>query len=310
MFEFIIKRMVQASIVMFIIICFTFLLMHLIPGGPFLGEKPPTPQVLEMMEAKYGLDKPIPVQLKNYICNLIKGDLGISYSMQKNRPVIKIIAEMFPVSAKIGIIALAGSVLFGVPAGCIGALNRNRPIDNLLRMITTLGISIPNFVVAAVLLIVFGAKLKLLPTMELSGWQSYIMPCLTLALYPACYIGRLTRSGMLDVINQEYIRTARSKGLSSCSVIFKHALKNAFIPVLTYLGPLAAGILTGSFVVETVFNIPGLGRYFIQSIQSRDYPIIMGTTIFFAFLVVMMNLFVDILYKALDPRVDPAGRGR
>ncbi len=187
MFEFIIKRMVQASIVMFIIICFTFLLMHLIPGGPFLGEKPPTPQVLEMMEAKYGLDKPIPVQLKNYICNLIKGDLGISYSMQKNRPVIKIIAEMFPVSAKIGIIALAGSVLFGVPAGCIGALNRNRPIDNLLRMITTLGISIPNFVVAAVLLIVFGAKLKLLPTMELSGWQSYIMPCLTLALYPACY---------------------------------------------------------------------------------------------------------------------------
>ncbi len=306
MIKFIIKRMMQALIVMFFIICFTFLLMNLIPGGPFLGEKSPPPQVLEMMEVKYGLDKPIAVQLKNYIFNLIKGDLGISYKMQKNRPVINIIAEMFPVSAKIGVAAFLGSVLFGVSAGCISALNRDRPVDNLLKVLTTLGISIPNFVVAAVLLIIFGAKLKILPTMGLDGWQSYIMPCFTLGLYPACYIGRISRFGMLDVINQQYIRTAKAKGLPLWSVLFKHALKNAFIPVLTYLGPLAAGILTGSFVVETVFNIPGLGRYFIQSIQSRDYPIIMGTTIFFAFLVILMNLIVDILYKVIDPRVDLA----
>jgi oligopeptide transport system permease protein len=229
--------------------------------------------------------------------------------MQKNRPVGTIIMEMFPVSAKVGIIALVGAVLIGVPIGCIAAYYRGTWIDSALRVLTTIGVSIPGFVVATVLLILLGSTWKLLPTVGLTSWKSYIMPCFSLAFYPMCYIGRLARSSMLDVINQEYIRTAKAKGVPTFKIVFKHALRNAFIPVLTYLGPLTAGILTGGFVVETVFNIPGLGRYFVQSILNRDYPIIMGTTIFLASFIVTMTLVVDILYKAVDPRIDLAKGG-
>jgi len=304
MLKFIAKRIAQAILVIFFITCITFLLMNLVPGGPFLSEKSPSPEVLAAMETKYGLDKPLPVQLKNYIVNFIKGDLGVSYKMQKNRPVMTIIKDMFPVSAKIGSIALLLAVLFGVPMGCIAAYNRGKFIDSFLRVVMTLGVSIPGFVVATSLLILFGSVLKLLPTIGLTSWKNYIMPCFTLAFNPMCYIGRLARSSMLDVINQDYIRTARAKGVKTTSIIFKHALRNAFIPVLTYLGPLTAGILTGGFVVESVFNIPGLGRYFVQSILNRDYPLIMGTTIFLATFIVVMTLIVDILYKAVDPRID------
>lgn len=309
MIKFILKRVTQALIVILIITCVTFLLMNLVPGGPFLSEKSPSPQVLQAMMEKYGLDKPLPVQLKNYLANLIKGDLGVSLKMQKNRPVITIIMEMFPISAKIGVVALIGAVVFGVPIGCIAAYNRGNWVDSVLRVVTTIGVSIPGFVVATVLLILFGSMWKILPTIGLTSWKSYIMPCFSLAFYPMCYIGRLARSSMLDVINQEYIRTARAKGVNSTSIVFKHALRNAFIPVLTYLGPLTAGILTGGFVVETVFSIPGLGRYFVQSIMNRDYPIIMGTTIFLAAFIVTMTLIVDILYKAVDPRIDLAKGG-
>ena len=309
MIKFIAKRVAQALVVILLITCLTFLLMNLVPGGPFLSEKNPPPQVLAAMEAKYGLDKPVPVQLKNYIVHMVQGDFGVSLKMQKNRPVTTIIMEMFPVSAKVGVIALVGAVLIGVPIGCIAAYNRGNWIDSTLRVVTTLGVSIPGFVVATVLLIFLGSMWKLLPTMGLTSWQSYIMPCFSLAFYPMCYIGRLARSSMLDVINQEYIRTARAKGVPALSIVFKHALRNAFIPVLTYLGPLTAGILTGGFVVETVFNIPGLGRYFVQSIMNRDYPIIMGTTIFLAAFIVTMTLIVDILYQAVDPRIDLAKGG-
>lgn len=309
MVKFVTKRVAQALIVLLLITSITFLMMFLIPGGPFLSEKSPSPQVLAAMEAKYGLDKPVPVQLKNYLVHLAQGDLGVSLKMQKNRPVLTIIMEMFPVSAKIGLISLIFAVLIGVPLGSISAYNRGHWIDSILRVIMTLGVSIPGFVVATVLLIFFGSILGLLPTVGLYSWQSYIMPCFSLAFYPMCYIGRLSRSSMLDVINQEYIRTARAKGVTTKAIIFKHALRNAFIPVLTYLGPLTAYILTGGFVVETVFNIPGLGRYFIQSILNRDYPIIMGTTIFLAALIIILNLIVDILYKAVDPRIDLAKGG-
>ncbi len=213
---------------------------------------------------------------------------------------------MFPVSAKIGAIALLWAVLFGVPMGSYAAYHRGKKADSALRVIMTLGVSIPGFVVATILLILFGVKLGWLPTVGLTSWKSYILPCFALAFYPMCYIGRLTRSSMLDVINQEYIRTATAKGLKPSIIIFKHALRNSMIPVLTYLGPLTAGILTGSFVVESVFNIPGLGRYFVQSIANRDYPIIMGTTIFLAAFIVLMTLVVDILYKAVDPRINLA----
>lgn len=304
MVKFISKRVAQALIVLLLITSITFLMMFLVPGGPFLSEKSPSPQILAALEAKYGLDQPVPIQLKNYLVHLVQGDLGVSIKMQKNRPVLTIIMEMFPVSAKIGLIALVGAVLFGVPMGSVAAYNRGTWIDSVLRVVTTLGVSVPGFVVATVLLILFGSVLGLLPTVGLSSWLSYILPCFSLAFYPMCYIGRLSRSSMLDIINQEYIRTARAKGVSAKSIIFKHALRNSFIPVLTYLGPLTAYILTGGFVVETVFNIPGLGRYFIQSILNRDYPIIMGTTVFLAALIVGMNLIVDILYKAVDPRID------
>ncbi len=304
MIKFIVRRVAQALLVVFLIACITFLLMNLVPGGPFLSEKSPPPQVLAALEAKYGLDKPVPVQLKNYIVHAVQGDFGVSMKMQRNRPVATIIKEMFPVSAKVGIVALISAVLIGVPIGSIAAYNRGNWIDSTLRVITTVGVSIPGFVVATVLLIVFGSKLKILPTVGLYDWKSYIMPSFSLAFYPMCYIGRLARSSMLDVINQEYIRTAKAKGVPAINIVFKHALRNAFIPVLTYLGPLTAYILTGGFVVETVFSIPGLGRYFVQSIMNRDYTIIMGTTIFLASFIVIMTLIVDILYRAVDPRID------
>lgn len=304
MAKYICRRIIMALIVLLLIASLTFLLMNLVPGGPFLGEKAVSQQTLDALNAKYGLDKPLHVQLGNYLVNAVHGDFGVSLKMQKNRPVTEIIAEMFPVSAKVGVIALIIAVIFGVPMGCLAAYNRGGKIDSVLRVVMTLGISVPGFVVASVLLVIFGVKLQLLPTIGLKTWSSYIMPCFTLAFYPMCYCGRLARSSMLDAINQDYIRTARAKGVKSKSIIFKHALRNALIPVITYLGPLTAGIITGGFVAETVFSIPGLGRYFVQSILNRDYPIIMATTIFLASLVIIMNLVVDILYKVVDPRID------
>lgn len=304
MIVYIIKRLCQALLIIILITCITFFIMNIIPGGPFLSEKPPSPEVLSAMEAKYGLDQPLFVQLKNYMVDLAHGDMGVSFKLQKNRAVTEIIAEMFPVSAKIGIISLFFAILIGIPLGCIAATHNKKWQDHLSQVITSVGISIPGFVIALLLIIIFGVKLNWLPTMGLNGWKSYILPCFSLALYPMCYIGKLTRSSMLDEINKDYIRTAKAKGLNKSAIIYKHALRNAFIPVLTYLGPLTAAILTGGFVVESIFNIPGLGRYFIQSISSRDYPLIMGTTIFFAFLLVIINLIVDLLYKVVDPRID------
>lgn len=303
MIKYICKRTVFAIFVVFCVACLTFFLMHCVPGGPFVNEKA-TPETIALLNAKYGLDKPLPVQLVKYLGDAVHGDFGISLLMQKNRPVTDIILEMFPTSAKIGGIAMLLAILIGTPMGCIAAYNRGNKLDSVLRVVTTLGISIPGFVVATVLLVIFGVVLGALPVTGLTSWTSYILPCFSLAFSPMCYIGRLSRSSMLDVINQDYIRTARAKGVHSTSIVFKHALRNAFIPVLTYIGPMIAGILTGSFVVETVFSIAGLGRYFVQSIQGRDYPIIMATTIFLAALVILMNLIVDILYKVIDPRID------
>ena len=304
MAKYIGSRIAQSAAILLLITCLTFLLMNMVPGGPFLSEKSPSPEVLAAMEEKYGLDKPLSEQLVNYLKGICHGDIGVSFKMQKNRPVVDIIKEMFPISAKVGVIALILAVSVGVPMGCIAAYNRGNKIDSVLRVITTLGISVPGFVVATLLLILFGVKLSWLPTMGLKTPASYIMPCFALSFYSMCYIGRLSRSSMLDVINQDYIRTARAKGVSTFKIVFKHSLRNAFIPVLTYLGPLTAGILTGGFVVETVFSIPGLGRYLVQSVLNKDYPIIMATTIFLAALVILMNLVVDILYKVVDPRID------
>lgn len=301
--KYIIKRIVTALITVLFIACVTFLLMNAIPGGPFMSEKAPSPQVLANLEKKYGLDKPLGIQLLNYLKYAAQGDFGVSFRMQKNRPVIDIIMEMFPVSAKLGVYAVLLAVAAGIPMGCIAAYRKGKLTDSVLRVINTLGISAPSFVLATLLLVLFSVTLNWLPAIGLSTWKHYIMPVFALSFYPMCYIARLTRSSMLDVINQEYVRTAVAKGVKPVKLIFKHTLRNAVIPVITYLGPLTAYTLTGGFVVETVFSIPGLGRYFVSSIINRDYPIIMGTTIFLAALIVFFNLVVDIAYTIVDPRI-------
>ncbi|MCI9103070.1 MAG: ABC transporter permease [Lachnospiraceae bacterium] len=303
------KRIGMALVTIFLVTCLTFLLMNAVPGSPWLSEKSPSEATLAALNAKYGLDKPVSVQLMMYLKNLLKGDFGVSLKMQKNRAVTSIIAEMFPISARIGAMALTWAVLVGVPLGCLAAFKRGKFTDSVLRVICTLGISMPSFVVASVLLVTFAgglAVLKIFPTIfdPALGWRSYVLPCFSLGFYPMCYTARQTRSAMLDSLNQEYIKTARAKGLKNFKIIFKHALRNALIPVITYLGPQVAFTLCGGFVVESVFSIPGLGRYFVQSIQNRDYPVIMGTTIFLATFIILMNMVVDLLYKVADPRIN------
>ncbi len=303
------KRIGMALVTIFLVTCLTFLLMNAVPGSPWLSEKSPSEATLAALNAKYGLDKPVSVQLMMYLKNLLKGDFGVSLKMQKNRAVTSIIAEMFPISARIGAMALTWAVLVGVPLGCLAAFKRGKFTDSVLRVICTLGISMPSFVVASVLLVTFAgglAVLKIFPTIfdPALGWRSYVLPCFSLGFYPMCYTARQTRSAMLDSLNQEYIKTARAKGLKNFKIIFKHALRNALSPVITYLGPQVAFTLCGGFVVESVFSIPGLGRYFVQSIQNRDYPVIMGTTIFLATFIILMNVVVDLLYKVADPRIN------
>lgn len=310
MAEYIVKRVAMAFVTVLVVASITFFLMNMVPGGPFLSEKSPSPEVLALMEEKYGLDKPISVQLGNYLKDLFRGDLGVSFKMQKNRPVSTIIKEMFPVSAKLGVISLLWATAVGLLVGIVSAYKRGTWVDSLLRVVNTLGVALPTFVTATVLMVLFaGGVFSIFDAVGLQKPSSYILPCFTLGLSPMCHIARYTRSSMLDALGQDYIRTAVSKGLPTRRVLIKHALRNALIPVVTYLGPMVAGMLTGSLVVETVFNIPGLGRYFVQSISNRDYPLIMGTTIFLASFVVIMNLVVDILYKVIDPRIELNAEG-
>ena len=312
MAKYILKRVLMAVITLFIVICLTFFLMNAVPGNPWLSEKTPTQATIDALNAKYGLDQPLIVQLGKYLENLLHLDFGTSIKMQKDRPVLDIITTMFPISAGIGAIAISWAILVGVPLGCLAAYKRGTWLDSLLRVICTLGISMPGFVIATMLLHVLTGGiegLKLFPTMFDGTAKSYVLPCLALGFYPMCYLSRQTRTAMLDAINQEYIKTARAKGLKNKKIIFKHALRNALIPVITYLGPQIAFTLCGGFVVEKVFSIPGLGRYFISSIQNRDYPLIMGTTIFLAAFIIIMNLIVDLLYKLVDPRINLAKGG-
>ena len=300
--KYILKRASMAIFTIFIAATITFFLMKLVPGSPFASEK--TNEIAQQaLNEKYGLDKPVLVQYKMYLQQLLKGDLGVSYKLQKNVPVTKIIKESFPISAKIGAISILFALLVGIPLGCISALKRGKWQDSVIRIVSTLGIAVPSFVIATASMLIFAIELKLLPTYGLSKPSSYILPVFTLGFYPMCYITRLMRSSMLDSLGQDYIRTARAKGISEFIITFKHSLKNSLIPVITYLGPLVAFTLTGGFVVEKVFNIPGLGRYFIKAIDARDYNLIMGTTVFLASFIIVMNLVCDILYKLVDPRI-------
>jgi oligopeptide transport system permease protein len=307
------KRLGVSILTILLVAAITFFLMNAIPGSPFMTEKS-TEKQIQLANEKYGLDKPLPVQFVNYIKNLLKGDMGTSLKMQQDTAVTKILFGQgkFTRSIKLGLLALLVAVLIGIPLGTLAAYNRGRWIDSLLRVITTIGIAVPSFVVATLLLFGFGVHLGWLPTQSgnLDTAASYVMPVICLAFYPSCYIAKLTRTSMLDSISQDYIRTARAKGVKTKKILFKHALRNSLIPVITYLGPLTAGIITGSLVVEQIFNIPGIGNYFVSSITNRDYPIIMGTTVLLAALIVIMNLVVDIAYKIVDPRINITKKGK
>lgn len=302
MSAYIIKRVISAIVTLFLVATLTFFLMYLVPGGPFLAEKAPSEQTLKALEEKYGLDQPVGIQYLNYMKRLIHGDLGTSLKM-RGQDVNDIIRTRFPISAKIGSLAVLLAICVGIPMGSVAALNRGKWFDRLIMFLSTMGIAIPGFVVATVLMYLFGVRLHILPTFGLTSPLHYILPVAALAFYPTAYISRLMRSSMLDVLGQDYMRTARAKGLSQFKSLFKHALRNAVLPVVTYLGPMLASILTGSFVVEKIFTIPGLGSQFVGSITDRDYPLIMGTTIFLAFLLITMNVIVDIAYKIIDPRI-------
>lgn len=300
--KYVIKRVLLAVVTLWLVATITFALMNLVPGGPFLSEKTPSEATLKALNEKYGLDEPLIVQYKNYMQKAIRGDFGPSLK-QRGRMVKQIISTGFKVSARVGGLSILMAVLAGVPLGSIAALNRGKWIDNVIIVFTTSGIAVPSFVVSTVLMLIFSVKLGWLPTYGLSSPLHYIMPVAALALYPTSYIARLMRSSMLEVLGQDYMRTAKAKGLSQFAILFKHALRNAILPIVTYLGPLVAYTLTGSFVVEKIFTIPGLGSNFISSIINRDYTLIMGTTIFLAFLLITMNLVVDVAYKIIDPRI-------
>lgn len=303
---YILKRFFMSLLTLLIIITVTFFLMHLIPGGPFTGEKNLPPNILHNLEVKFGLNKPVTVQYVDYLKNAVKGDLGVSIK-QNGQSVTGIIGNYFPVSLRLGLLSVAFALIIGTILGILSAFKNGKALDHTVMIIATLGTSIPSFVIASSTMILFGVAWQLLPTYGLDDASSYILPAFALSLFPLSFVSRLMRSSMLDVISQDYIKTARAKGLPDKIVILKHALKNAILPVITYLGPLLAAVLTGSFVIEKIFTIPGLGRYFVTSISDRDYSVIMGTTIFYGAILILMNFIVDILYMVVDPRIKLKG---
>ena len=301
--SYIIKRVLLAVLTVWIVLTITFFVMHFVPGGPFASEKAVTPAAQAALEAKYGLDKPLMEQYWTYLVDAFtKFDFGPSLK-QRGRMVIDVIKDGLKTSAKLGIIAAAWATIVGVVLGAMAALRRNTILDRVVMVISTAFVSMPSFIMGSLLLLFFSVKLGLVPANGETA-KGLILPVITLGLSPMANIIRLTRSSMLDVLGQDYIRTARAKGVAPAKIIFGHALKNALIPVITYVGPMLAYIVTGSLVVEQIFAVPGIGRAFVQSIINRDYSMIMGTTIVLASLIVIMNLISDILYKIVDPRID------
>ena len=299
---YILKRFGMAVLTIFLVIAITFFVMHAIPASPFSSEKAKSDETIAALEAKYGFDKPVPVQFLNYLKNNARGDFGLS-TKWIGSTVIDLIKGGFAYSAKLGLCAALMAIVTGVILGALAALKRGKALDKIIQVITTALVSMPSFVIATLLLIIFALNLKWAPTMATQP-GGMVLPALSLSLYPMAYVTRLERSAMLDVLGQDYIRTARAKGLKSSRVIFKHALKNAMGPVITYAGPMMAYILTGSMVVENIFSVPGLGRLFVNSMLRTDYMMIMGITIFLAVMIIVMNFLADVLYKVMDPRIN------
>lgn len=300
MAKYVVKRVGLAIVTVFIICAITFFAMNAIPGGPFDSEKAPTPEVRAVLMERYNLDKPVGTQFVLYLKNLAQGDFGVS--LKTGREISKTLLGAFEVSAFLGASAAVLALICGVVLGSIAALMRNKWPDRLIVFFSTLATAVPSFVFATLLLLVFCIQLGWFPVFSTTE-KNYLLPIISLAIYPMAYITRLTKTSMLDALGQDYVRTARAKGVSQVKVIFKHALRNALIPVITYFGPMLAYILTGSLVIENIFTIGGLGKEFVSSITNRDYPMIMATTIFLAVLMVFMNLLSDIIYKVVDPRI-------
>ena len=301
MYKYIGKRFVTSLLTIWVVITVTFFLMRLMPGGPFDSEKL-TPQVKANMEVKYGLDKPLIEQYEMYLKNLVQGDLGESMIF-KGREVSETISESFPASAKIGAVAVAIAIVGGIVLGIIAALKNGKWPDKLIVVVATLCTTIPSFVIGAVLIYVLAVEFSILPATGFDSWKNYIMPCIALSAASLSFITRLTRSKLIDVLKADYIRTAKAKGLSKGTIIFKHALRNSLIPIITYVGPLVASILTGSFVTEKIFAIPGLGNEFVQSVTNRDYSMLLGVTVFYCTMLIFFTFIVDILYVVIDPRI-------
>lgn len=306
MFLLILKRALAAVPVLLIVASLTFVMVRVVPGGPFDLDKALPPEVVANIKAKYFLDRPLPEQYARYIGRLAQGDLGVSYKYS-NRTVNDILGDAFPVSCQLGFAGLALSVLIGVPLGLLAALHRNSPIDAICMIMATAGVSVPGFVTGAVLILVFGIWLKWLPVALWESAGHMVLPALTLASVPAAYLARLTRASVLEVLERDWVRTARCKGLSNQRTVIAHVLRNALIPVVTVLGPLTAILITGSFVVEYIYAVPGMGRFFITAVSNRDYDLIIGTTLVFGVLLVITNTIVDILYTVLDPRMRVEG---
>ena len=302
MLRFALRRLLQIVPVMFCIITATFFMVRFVPGGPFTGEKAIPPEILRNLEAHYGLDQPLWKQYTTYLAHLARGDLGPSFKYT-NRTVNEIIADKLPVSLELGAWALLVALGIGLPLGILAAVRRNSVLDYLCSSVGMIGICVPTFVLGPLLALAFGIHLQ---WFNVSGWygpSDRVLPAVTLGFVYAAYLMRLTRGGMLEVLNQDFIRTARAKGASETRVIFKHALRGGLLPVVAFLGPAIAGILTGSFVIETIFQIPGLGREFVNSAFNRDYTLVLGTVILYAGLIVLLNLVADVVQVWLNPKL-------
>lgn len=306
MTKYIIRRFLGLIPTLFIIITLSFFIIRVAPGGPFSEERALPKEVLENIEKSYHLDESLLIQYGRYVLNILRGDLGPSFRY-KDYDVNYYIRISLPNSMVLGLISLSLAVLLGISAGLISATRQNSALDYLAMSVAVIGISVPLFVVGPVLMYLFAMKLNLLPTsgwvMSGDSWKTLLMPMMTLALPYFAYIARLSRASILEILRSDYVRTARAKGLSESVILFKHVLKGALLPVVSYLGPAFAHIVTGSIVVETIFRVPGLGRHFVQSALNRDYTLIMGTVIVYSLILLIMNFIVDILYGLMDPRI-------
>jgi len=302
MLRFIARRLLQMIPVLFVIATLTFFMIRLAPGGPFAAEKNIPPEIQKNLESYYGLNKPLHQQYFDYLGRLLKGDLGPSFKYS-NRTVSELIGESFPVSAELAFWSLLVAIVIGLAAGLIASLRPNSVADYFASSFAMIGISVPNFVLGPLLVLIFALKFH---WFRVSGWDEpvdRVLPALTLGAAYAAYIARLTRGGMLEILSQDFIRTARAKGASNLRVIFKHGLRGGLLPVVNYLGPTAAGLLTGSFVIETIFQIPGLGRYFVNAAFNRDYTMVLGAVLFYAALIVLLNLIVDLVLAWMNPKL-------